>query len=35
MQGILVLGELDQDGLSGNAAELLSLARSLAEQTGD
>ena len=35
MQGILVLGELDQDGLSGNAAELLSLARALAEQTGD
>ena len=35
MQGILVLGESDQNGLSGITAEMLSLARSLAERTGD
>lgn len=35
MQGILVLGELDQNGLAGVTGELLSLARSLAEETGD
>ena len=35
MQGILVLGELDRNGLGGTTAELLSLARSLAEETGD
>ena len=35
MQGILVLGELDQNGLAGVTGELLSLARSLADETGD
>ncbi len=35
MQGILVLGELDQSGLAGVTGELLSLARSLADETGD
>ena len=34
MQGILVLGELDQRGLAGVTGELLSLARSLADETG-
>ena len=34
MQGILVLGELDQYGLAGITSELLSLARSLADETG-
>ena len=35
MQGILVLGELNQSGLAGITGELLSLARSLADETGD
>ena len=35
MQGILVLGELDQNGLASVTGELLSLARSLADETGD
>ncbi len=35
MQGILVFGELDQNGLGGITGELLSLARSLAAETGD
>lgn len=35
MQGILVLGELDSSGLAGITGELLSLARSLADETGD
>ncbi len=35
MQGILVLGELDQNGLGSISGELLSLARSLADETGD
>ena len=35
MPGILVFGELDQNGLAGITAELLALARSLAAQTGD
>ena len=35
MQGILVLGELDQNGLAGVTGELLALARSLADETGD
>ena len=34
MQGILVLGELDQSGLAGVTGELLSLARSLADEIG-
>ena len=34
MQRILVLGELDQSGLAGITEELLSLARSLADETG-
>ena len=35
MQGILVLGELDQNGLGSITGELLTLARSLADKTGD
>ena len=35
MQGILVLGELDSNGLASVTGELLSLARSLADETGD
>ncbi len=35
MQGILVFGELDQNGLGGITGELLSLARSLADEIGD
>ena len=35
MQGILVLGELDQNDLGSISGELLSLARSLADETGD
>ena len=35
MQGILVLGELDQNGLGSITGELLTLARSLADNTGD
>ena len=35
MQGILVLGELDQNGLASVTGELLALARSLANETGD
>lgn len=34
MQGILVLGELDQSGLAGVTGELLSRARALADETG-
>ena len=34
MQGILVLGELDQSGLASVTAELLSRARALADETG-
>ena len=33
MQGILVLGELDQNGLGSITGELLTLARSLADKT--
>lgn len=35
MQGILVFGELDQNGLGSITEELLALARSLADVTGD
>ncbi len=35
MQGILVLGELDSNGLASVTGELLSLARSLADETGE
>ena len=35
MPGILVFGEMDQNGLGGVTGELLSVAQSLAEVTGD
>ena len=35
MPGILVFGEMDQNGLAGVTGELLAVARSLAETTGD
>ncbi len=35
MPGILVFGELDQEGLAGVTGELLAVARSLSDKTGD